>query len=520
MSDYIIEMHNITKKFGDIVAISDGQFNLIEGEIHSLIGENGAGKSTLMKLLFGMYEPTSGDIIYKGEKLTHHTPKESIELGIGMVHQEFMLIDDLTVWENVILGSEPTKGFSIDASKAKKEIQAYIDKYKLDVDLSKKINQISVGEAQRVEIIKVLSKGADIIILDEPTAVLTPQEVDSLFVILQHLKDDGKTIVFISHKMNEVLTISDRITVMRQAKYVDTIENKNVTPTMLSQMMIGREVFLDNKKTNPKENFTEIGLKVENVWVPGDKVISKLKGVSLEVYKGEILGVAGIDGNGQLELEEAIAGLRKIEKGSVYISKNETTNKVPIEIRKKGLSYIPSDRNTRGLNRQMSIETNLVSTLLDEERFSKSGLINFKAIKENALNLLEDFDIRPRNPELLTSAQSGGNAQKVVVAREISHASEVLIASQPTRGVDIGAIESIRSFVQSASENGVAVLLISADINEILSLSDRIIVMFEGEIVANLKSSEANEENLGVYMMGGKLGDFAELGEELHNEDR
>lgn len=519
MSDYIIKMHNVTKEFGDVTAISDGQFNLIEGEIHSLIGENGAGKSTLMKLLFGMYEPTSGEIFYKDREITNHTPKESIDLGIGMVHQEFMLIDDLTVWENVILGSEPTKGFSIDSSKAKRDIQSYIDKYKLDIDLSRKINQISVGEAQRVEIIKVLSKGADIIILDEPTAVLTPQEVESLFVILDHLKADGKTIIFISHKMNEVLKISDRITVMRQSRYVDTIRNENVTPMMLSKMMIGREVFLDNKKSKPKDSFTEVGLKVENIWVPGDKVISKLKGVSLEVRKGEILGVAGIDGNGQLELEEAIAGLRKVEKGSIHIGATDTTNQAPLSIRKNGLTYIPSNRNTRGLNRRMSIETNLISTALDEKNISKGLFINFSGIRKNALKQQEDYDIRPRNPELLTSAQSGGNAQKVVVAREISHAHEVLIASQPTRGVDIGAIESIRSFIQSASEQGVAVLLISADISEVLSLSDRIIVMYEGKIVANLKSSEANEENLGIYMMGGNFDGFAELGEEVQNED-
>lgn len=518
MSEYIVEMKNIVKEFGEVTAIAEGQFNLIEGEIHSLIGENGAGKSTLMKLLFGMYEVTEGEIFFLGKELEAYTTKKAIDLGIGMVHQEFMLIDDLTVWENVILGNEPKKGFSIDSKKAKKDIQEYIDKYHLDIDINRKVNQISLGEAQRVEIIKVLSKGAEVIILDEPTAVLTPQEVRALFVILKNLKEDGKTIIFISHKMGEVLEISDRITVMRQGKFVDTIVNENVTPVMLSKLMIGREVFLDSKKTNVKEHSNKIALKVEDIWVPGEKQISKLKGVNLEVYAGEILGVAGIDGNGQLELEEAIAGIRPVERGRIFLEEDEVTNIPPLTMRQIGLNYIPSDRNTRGLNRNMSIEANLVSPYIEEERYSSAAMLNRKTIREDAVKLIEEYDIRPTDPELLTSAQSGGNAQKVVVAREVSRANKVLVASQPTRGVDIGAIESIRRIIENAADQGVGVLLISADINEILSLSDRIVVIYEGKIVTTLKSSEANEENLGIYMMGGESSDYAQIGDELKDD--
>ena len=501
MSEYIVEMKNIAKQFGEVTAISDGQFNLNEGEVHSLIGENGAGKSTMMKLLFGMYPPTEGEIYIQGLSYGGLTTSEAIELGIGMVHQEFMLVDELTVIENIILGSEPKKGLTIDYEEAVKNAMEYIQKYNLNIDLFKKVHEISVGEAQRVEIIKVLSKGANIIILDEPTAVLTPQEADSLFEIIESLKAAGKSIIFISHKMDEVLKISDRISVMRQGKYVDTIQCKDANYSILSKLMIGREVFLDNKKMTASNATDDIALKVDDIWVPGEKELSKLKGVSLEVKKGEILGVAGIDGNGQLELEEAIAGLRKVERGKILIHGEDVTNKDPIKIRDYGFNYIPSNRNTRGLNRTMSIEDNLISTFLDKYSF----VLNNSQITTRAEELITKYDIRPTNPKILTSAQSGGNAQKVVVAREVSEATNVLIASQPTRGVDIGAIESIRSIINSVSAKGTGVLLISADLGEILSLSDRIIVIYEGQIVATMDSSEANEDNLGFYMMGGHL---------------
>lgn len=507
MSKYIVEMTNIVKKFGDVTAISEGYFNLVEGEIHSLIGENGTGKSTMMKLLFGMYPPTEGTIKYKGEDFSGLTTNEAIEMGIGMVHQEFMLVDELTVLENIILGAEPVKGTRIDFDLARKNIQEIIDRYNLDVDLTKKVGELSVGEAQRVEIIKVLSKGVDIVILDEPTAVLTPQETRALFDIIKVLKNDGKSIVFISHKMDEVLEISDRISVMRRGKYVDTINAKDANYNILSQLMIGREVFLDNKKTAPSKATDEIALSIKDLWVPGDKELSKLRGLNLEVRKGEVLGIAGIDGNGQLELEEAIAGIREVERGDIFIGGDKTTNLSPIEIRESGLTYIPSDRNTRGLNRSMSIEMNLVSTELKNPKYNNKSLLQFDEVTQNAQQLVENYNIVPNNPKALTSSQSGGNAQKVVVAREVPKSTDLLIASQPTRGVDIGAIEFIRTTIEKVSAAGTGVLLISADLGEILSLSDRIAVIYEGKIVATLDASEANQENLGMYMMGGSGAD-------------
>ena len=413
-----------------------------KGEIHSLIGENGAGKSTMMKMLYGMYGIDDGEIIIGGEKVENLSPKIAIEKGIGMVHQEFMLVDELTVLENVILGFEPRKGLTIDFDSARKNIQKYIDHYGMDVQLNKKINQISVGEAQRVEIIKTLTRGANIIILDEPTAVLTPQETQRLFEILQNLKNDGKSIVFISHKLN--------------------------------------------------------------LWTSGEKEMSKIRGVSLEVKSGEIVGIAGIDGNGQSELIEAICGLRKVEKGSILLDGKNITNESVKKIRKAGLSHIPEDRNVRGLNRSMTIEENIVAAQISDAPFSNGIMLNNTKMLEYTNELIDKFDIRPRNPQTLTQGMSGGNAQKIVVAREVSIGGKVLIASQPTRGVDIGAIESIRTILMDVKEKGLGVLLVSADLEEIFSLSDRIIVMHEGEITGNLQVDEADEEKVGLLMMGGK----------------
>ncbi len=502
MENYIVEMKNMVKTFGPVVAVRNGQFNLREGEIHSLIGENGAGKSTMMKLLYGMYDYDEGEISLRGEKMTKLTPKFVIEHGIGMVHQEFMLVQELTVIENVILGFEPKKGLRIDFESARKEVQQYIDLYHMDVQLDKRISQISVGEAQRVEIIKVLMRGAKIIILDEPTAVLTPQEAEGLFKILDKLKKDGRSIVFISHKLDEVMEISDRISVMRQGAYIGTVDKANTNEAELARMMIGRDVFL-NIKREPSE-IGENVLEVKELWTSAEKEISKIRGLSLHVRKGEIVGIAGIDGNGQSEMVQAITGLRAVEKGEIILDGKNISNLSPKKIRELGLAHIPEDRNTRGLARMLSIEENLVSVSYDEEPYSKAQVINLKAINSHALEQIEKFDIRPTNPKLLTSAMSGGNAQKVVVAREVEEAVKVLVAAQPTRGVDIGAIESIRSILQTVKKGGVGILLISADLQEIISLSDRILVMYEGKITGELTTEEANEEVLGLLMMGGK----------------
>ena len=503
MSEFVVEMKNIVKSFGEVHAVKDGQFNLIKGEIHSLIGENGAGKSTMMKLLYGMYPIDSGEIIVKGQSMGKLDPKLAIQHGIGMVHQEFMLVNDLTVLENVILGFEPKKGLQIDFDKARKEIQYFIDQYNMEIQLDKKVSQISVGEAQRVEIIKTLMRGADIIILDEPTAVLTPQETKKLFEILNNLKKEQKSLVFISHKLNEVMEISDRISVMRQGLHMGIVSKEETSPLDLTKKMIGREVFLHIDKRYEKAG--KKILDVQDVWIPSQKESSKIRGLSLHVNEGEIVGIAGIDGNGQSELIEAITGLRPVEKGHIFLDGKEITNLSPKKVREVGLAHIPEDRNTRGLNRTMSIEENLVAVEVDKAPFSRGMVMNTAAMDRHSEEMVKRFDIRPTDYKLPTSSLSGGNAQKVVVAREVSMNKKLLVAAQPTRGVDIGAIESIQKTLEEAKKNGAGVLLVSTELEEITSLSDRIIVIHEGTITGELSAGEANENNLGLLMMGGTV---------------
>lgn len=503
MREYVVEMNQIVKSFGEVRAVKHGEFTLRKGEIHSLIGENGAGKSTMMKLLYGMYPIDSGEIIINGETMKKLEPKIAIDHGVGMVHQEFMLVNDLTVLENVILGFEPKKGLTIDFAKARKEVERYIEQYNMDIQLDKKVSQISVGEAQRVEIIKTLMRGVEIIILDEPTAVLTPQETKKLFEILANLKAEGKSLVFISHKLNEVMEISDRISVMRQGEYMGTVDKDKTTPLDLTKRMIGREVFLNIDKTYSKVG--ETILEVKDVWVPALKESSKIRGMSLHVNEGEIVGVAGIDGNGQSELIEAITGLRKVEKGSIILNGKDITNQKPRKIRDAGMAHIPEDRNRRGLNRSMSIEDNLIAVGIDSGDYTKGILMDISAQDRYSEEMVKQFDIRPTDYKLPTSSLSGGNAQKVVVAREVSMKKKLLIASQPTRGVDIGAIESIRNTLEVAKKDGAGVLLVSAELEEIISLSDRIIVIHEGKITGEMPASEANENNLGLLMMGGTV---------------
>lgn len=503
MSEFVVEMKNIVKSFGEVHAVKDGQFNLIKGEIHSLIGENGAGKSTMMKLLYGMYPIDSGEIIVKGQSMGKLDPKLAIQHGIGMVHQEFMLVNDLTVLENVILGFEPKKGLQIDFDKARKEIQHFIDQYNMEIQLDKKVSQISVGEAQRVEIIKTLMRGADIIILDEPTAVLTPQETKKLFEILNNLKKEQKSLVFISHKLNEVMEISDRISVMRQGLHMGIVSKEETSPLDLTKKMIGREVFLHIDKTYEKAG--KRILDVQDVWIPSQKESSKIRGLSLHVNEGEIVGIAGIDGNGQSELIEAITGLRPVEKGHIFLDGKEITNLSPKKVREVGLAHIPEDRNTRGLNRTMSIEENLVAVEVDKAPFSRGMVMNTAAMDRHSEEMVKRFDIRPTDYKLPTSSLSGGNAQKVVVAREVSMNKKLLVAAQPTRGVDIGAIESIQKTLEEAKKNGAGVLLVSTELEEITSLSDCIIVIHEGTITGELSAGEANENNLGLLMMGGTV---------------
>ncbi|WP_455145508.1 ABC transporter ATP-binding protein [Brachyspira pilosicoli] len=499
-NSYCLEMSNIKKSFGNIKAIQNGNFNLKKGEIHSLIGENGAGKSTMMKIAYGLYAPDEGDIFIKNEKYESLNPKKSIDIGIGMVHQEFMLVKELTVLENIILGFEKRKGAAINFEASKKEINRYIDTYKMDIQINKRIEQISVGEAQRVEIIKTLYRGAEILIFDEPTAVLTPQETKEFFKILNTLKESGESIVFISHKLNEVMEISDRITIMRQGKYIDTVNKTNTNVKELAKMMVGRDVFLNVEKK--KSNVSDVVLKVDDLWTSGEKELSKIRGISFDVKAGEIVGIAGIDGNGQSELIEAICGLRKIEKGNVYLDNVNITNKSPLKIRESGLSHIPEDRNLRGLNRSLNIAENIIALKFNKKPYANNLIMNDKEIINTTNKLIDKFDIRPAEALVATTHLSGGNAQKVVVAREVDANGKLLIASQPSRGVDIGAIESIRKILNEEKEKGKAILLVSADLEEILSLSDRIIVMYEGAITGTLTPEEANDENLSLLMVG------------------
>lgn len=513
MEQYAVEMSGIEKHFGPVHAVSNASFNLIPGEIHSLIGENGAGKSTMMKLLYGMYPIDDGSIAIGGETMGPLTPKIAIERGVGMVHQEFMLVNELTVMENIILGFEPRKGPLIDFVKARETIREYVDKYALDVQINKRINQISVGESQRVEIIKILSRGAGVIILDEPTGALTPQEARKLFEILANLRAAGKSIIFISHKLNEVMDISDRITVMRQGKVIETVLKGDTNARELSKMMVGREVFL-----NIKRKQTEIGgpaLIVDNLWTSGEKELSKIRGISFDVRAGEIVGVAGVDGNGQSELVEAITGLRKVERGTVALAGTDITNRSPRSIRRAGLTHIPEDRNKRGLNRMASAADNLVVNRIYNKPFSKFGfIIDRKAVNSYSDELMRKYDVRPPMANMSAAHFSGGNAQKIVVAREVTETTRLLVASQPTRGIDIGAIESIRSVLQEVKSWGVGVLLVSVELEEILNLSDRIVVLSEGRIAGILPVEEANEENLGIMMLaGGKDRAAAEAGE-------
>ncbi|HCR43297.1 MAG TPA: ABC transporter ATP-binding protein [Ruminococcaceae bacterium] len=499
----IIEMSGINKQFPLVKAIDDGKFDLRAGEIHSLIGENGAGKSTMMKILYGVYAPDSGDIRVGDSHYKAMDTKKAIELGIGMVHQEFMLAEGLTVLENIILGSEPKKGSRIDFAKAREKVETYSRDYGLEIDLNKKVIDIPVGEAQRVEIIKTLYRGAKILILDEPTAVLTPQETVNLFKILNALKEDGKSVVFISHKLNEVMEISDRITVMRHGKYIDTANKEDVSIPQLAQMMVGRKVFLGAEKRS--HEITDTVLSVKDIYVPSEREHSKIRGISLDIHKGEILGIAGIDGNGQKELAEAVSGLRKVERGAVVLNGKEIQNMNPQKIRMAGLSYIPEDRNVRGMNKSFSIKENLVADCFYKKPYSSRGVLNRKKIDNYAADVIKKYDIRPADTDICIANLSGGNAQKVICAREIDGDFDVLIAAQPTRGVDIGSIEVIRKILTETRDKGKAVLLISADLDEILALSDRIAVIYEGRITGVLKADEATDIKLGLLMTGEEI---------------
>jgi len=501
--NYILEMNNITKLFPGVKANDNVNFSVKKGEIHALVGENGAGKTTLMKVLYGLYDKDNGEIFYNGEKVNLKGPQDAIDLGIGMVHQHFMLVDPLTVTENIVLGNEPRSGIILNQKKAKDKVKEISEKYGLYVDPEAEIRDISVGMQQRAEIIKTLYRGAELLIFDEPTAVLTPQEIDELFEIFKSLKEQGKTIVFITHKLQEVKAISDRITVLRNGKSVDTVDTEDVTEEDVAELMVGRQVLLEVEKTkaNPGKKIFE----VNNLKVSDNRDIPAVRGVSLTVRKGEILGIAGVEGNGQTELVEALTGIRKIESGKVKVRDKDITKFDAREIKRESVAHIPEDRQKRGLIMDFNLQENVILGYHDLEPFSRNGIMKYNNIADYTQKLIDEFDIRGGGMEAKAKNLSGGNQQKLIVAREFSQDPEFLIASQPTRGVDVGSIEFIHKQIIERRDNGAGVLLLSADLSEVLSLSDRIAVIFEGEIVDVLDASETDERELGKLMTGSTI---------------
>ena len=504
MSDYILEMKNIRKEFlgGKIVANDDITLKIKKGEIHAIVGENGAGKSTLMKILNGLYSPTSGEIYYKGEKTEITSPTVAANLGIGMVYQHFMLIDTLTVAENMVLGFEPKKAGGIfDLATARKQVKEVSEKYGLNIDPDAKISDLSVGIHQRIEILKILFKGAELLIFDEPSAVLTPQEVIELYAIMRNLIKEGKTIIFITHKLHEVLELSDNITVIRKGKDVGELTRAEATKEKIANMMVGRVVLFEVKRPDVKIGKTVV--KVDNIVVKGDNNIEKIKGISFDIKEGEVLGIAGVEGNGQTELIEALAGLQKIESGSYSIDGMDLTHEDAGSIRQKGLSHIPENRHKRATLDDFTIEENMALGV--QNVYQKGMFLDYSLLAKKTDEYIQKYDIRPTDGKIKFGGLSGGNQQKVVVARELEKENKFIIAAQPTRGVDIGAIEMIHNTILNEKTKKKAILVVSAELSEIMALSDRIAVMHSGKIVGMLDRKDATTEKIGILMAGGKL---------------
>ena len=497
----VLELRGITKRFPGVLANDSVDFDLRKGEVHALLGENGAGKSTLMNILYGLYRHDEGDILLHGKPADISSPHAAIAAGIGMVHQHFMLIPVMTVAENIVLASEPKKGVLLDTAGAERRVRELAERFKFHIDPHAKIEDITVGQQQRVEILKALYRDADILILDEPTAVLTPQEAVELFEILKELVAQGMSVIFISHKLNEVLDIADRITVLRRGKKVDTIPREGATEAGLARMMVGRDVLLrvDKQPHQPAETL----LHVENVHVVDDRGLEAVRGVSFDVRAGEIVAIAGVDGNGQTELIDALTGLRKPSEGTIEVGGRDMTNASAHGFLQEGLGHIPEDRHRRGLVLDMSLAENLVLHDYAKPPFAKRGFINPKKIVASARGLLQEFDVRGGSAETPASALSGGNQQKVVIAREVARDPRVLIAAQPTRGLDVGAIEFVHRRLVEQRDAGKAVLLVSLELEEVLSLADRILVIYEGGIAGEY-GPDVTEEELGIAMTGGR----------------
>ncbi|MFR2717658.1 MAG: ABC transporter ATP-binding protein [Anaerococcus obesiensis] len=495
----VVSLKNIHKSFGDKKVLKGVDFDLHKCEVHALLGENGAGKTTLMNILYGMFPQTEGNIYIKGEEIINNSPKKAISMGIGMVHQHFMLIEPFTVTENIILGYEGKNSF-IDRAKAKKEVVKLSQEYGLIIDPDSKVADISVGQQQRVEILKALYHGADILIFDEPTAVLTPQEINEFIEIVEKLTELGKSVIIITHKLKEIKAMADTCTIIRRGEYIDKVNVKDVSEADLAEKMVGRDVSFNVKKE--KIDLGEEIFKIEDLWVKDNRKVDKVKGLNLSIRKGEILGIAGVDGNGQTELIDAISGMRKAQKGKVILKGEDITNKAPRNIIDLGMNQIPEDRQKRGLVLEYPIKDNLILENIDKD-FSKNGILDFKKIEENANDLIDKFDIRPNDINEKAGSLSGGNQQKVIIAREITNDPDLLIAAQPTRGLDVGAIEFIHQYLVELRNQGKAVLLISFQLDEVMDLSDRICVIYDGQIARRAIQKRADEYEVGRLMAGG-----------------
>ncbi|MEH6936957.1 ABC transporter ATP-binding protein [Bacillus sp. JJ664] len=506
--EYVVEMLNITKEFPGIIANDNITLRLKKGEVHALLGENGAGKSTLMSVLFGMYTPEKGTIKVRGKEVKIANPNVANELGIGMVHQHFKLVANFTVTENIILGLEPKKGLVIDIKTAAKRIEELSKTYGLNVDPYAKIEDISVGMQQRVEILKTLYRNAEVLILDEPTAVLTPQEIQELMNIIKNLINEGKSIIIITHKLKEIKAVADQCTVIRHGKYIGTVDVKQTSESEMASMMVGRQVSfkVDKQAATPGE----VVLDVNNLSVKNNKKVLGLKNASLQVRAGEIVGIAGVEGNGQSELVEAITGLRPIEEGSILLKGQDITKNSIRERIHNGIAHIPEDRQKRGLVLEYTIEENVVLEIYNQEPYSKFGILDKAAIAKHAKKIIEEFDVRSgEGAKTVVESMSGGNQQKAIIGREIELQPELLIACQPTRGLDVGSIEYIHKRLIEQRDSGKAVLLISLELDEVLNLSDRIAIVNGGEIIDIVDAKNTNEDELGLMMAGIKRGEGA-----------
>ena len=505
MNNYILEMQHIRKTFldGKVIANDDITLKILKGEKHAIVGENGAGKSTLMKMLNGLYTPTSGKIFYHGEEVQIDSPSKAAELGIGMVYQHFMLVPTLTVAENMILGVEPKKGLSLDINKARQDVIDVSKKYGLAINPDALVSDLSIGMQQRVEILKILFKGANLLVFDEPTAVLTPQEIKELYKIMDNLIAEGKTIIFISHKLQEVLDISDNITVIRRGKDIANFPTKEATKEKIANAMVGRAVLFTTER--PEVEIGEVVLSVKDVSVKDHHDVIKVNNASFEIRKGEVLGIAGVEGSGQTELVEALTGLKEICSGEMILDNVILKKKTPRKISQLGLAHIPEDRHKRAAVSQFSVMENFALGL-ERDEYSKFGLLNFSKLRKDAEMFMEKYDVRPRSVDTEFGRLSGGNQQKIIVARELEKKNNnLIIGGKPTRGVDIGAIESIHKLILNEKVKGKAVMVVSSELSEFLNLSDKIAVMCAGKITGILSREEANEEKIGILMAGGKL---------------